>query len=166
MINQPKQTKSLDLDSVVHFNNFIFLVLAYCTKTVALKNIKCDKVTDFEYLNFVFYGNLIVYGILITVTLLNKLGLLEMCSRKLGPVFVTLNTFGFVGAVFVFDLLSMIYGIYEYLQIRENMCGEIELFTMCCGIIFLVWMAIFLFSVCSFCLRRRASHTTNYQGVF
>lgn len=69
-------------------------------------------VEDFDYLNFVLYGNLIVYGILITVSVLNCLGLLEVCSRKLGPVFVTINTFGFVGAVFVFDLLSMIYGIY------------------------------------------------------
>ena len=54
-------TKRLDMNQLVHLNNFIFLVFAICTERVHESGLLCkDKVGAKEFLYFILYGNLCV----------------------------------------------------------------------------------------------------------
>jgi hypothetical protein len=54
-------TKKLDTNSLVHLNNFIFLVFSLCTDWVYDHNDNCRDEKGEGYLYFVLYGNLIVF---------------------------------------------------------------------------------------------------------
>lgn len=55
-------TRRLDINSLVHLNNFIFLVFAFCTDKVYSDNFKCKDQDAEGFLYFILYGNLIVYN--------------------------------------------------------------------------------------------------------
>jgi hypothetical protein len=50
----------LDVNSLVHLNNFIFLVFAYCTDKVYDDNEECRDSKTEGFLYFILYGNLVV----------------------------------------------------------------------------------------------------------
>lgn len=53
-------TKRLDINSLVHLNNFIFLVFAICADKVVSDDFYCKDAAGIGFLNFILYGNLIV----------------------------------------------------------------------------------------------------------
>jgi hypothetical protein len=54
--------KRLDINSIVHLNNFIFLVFALCTDWVYNDNEYCEDPSTAMFLYFILYGNLILYN--------------------------------------------------------------------------------------------------------
>jgi hypothetical protein len=57
--------KRLDTKSLVHLNNFIFLVFSLCTDWVYDHDYECHDSSVEGLLYFVLYGNLIVYAMYI-----------------------------------------------------------------------------------------------------
>jgi hypothetical protein len=55
-----EMTKKLDMNSLVHFNNFIFLVFSLCTDQIYKENFKCNDKDAEGFLYFILYGNLVV----------------------------------------------------------------------------------------------------------
>lgn len=53
-------TKRLDINSLVHLNNFIFLVFAICADKVVTDDFYCNDAAGIGFLHFILYGNLIV----------------------------------------------------------------------------------------------------------
>lgn len=64
MLNSKKKGvevgKRPDINSLVHLNNFIFLIFALCTDWVYDQNATCEDDDTEKFLYFVLYGNLIV----------------------------------------------------------------------------------------------------------
>lgn len=61
MINQRRaldMRHRLDINALIHLNNFIFLVFAICTDRVYAQNLFCYDPHTERFLYFVLYGNL------------------------------------------------------------------------------------------------------------
>ena len=142
----------LDFNSIVHLNNFIFLVFSYCTHYIHDPT-ECpldQSQRDFMY--WLLYGNLIVYGIIFIFAILYNLEILDFFTKKCGAVCITLNALGFAGGVIIFDILSFFYAIKIYFFGKKSTCKEMELFTMVCAIIFLIWLVVGLMKLVIFLL--------------
>lgn len=98
----------MDLNGLVHLNNFIFLVFALCTDSVYDANNMCQDDHTANYLYFILYGNLIVYGLIFTCQTLYYLKLLDTFTKKIGAVVLTIGTYTFMVGVLLFDLISMV----------------------------------------------------------
>ena len=78
-----------DINSVVHLNNFVFLVFSYCTFKVYNTD-NCKDNTHDTFLKWIFYGNLSVYGIIFIISILYYINLLDKICNKCGAVCVTI----------------------------------------------------------------------------
>ncbi|CAD8187627.1 unnamed protein product [Paramecium pentaurelia] len=139
-----EMAQRLDINSLVHLNNFIFLVFSICADKIVTEDFQCNDPEGIGFLHFILYGNLIVYGIIFIIQFLSACNLLDTCTRKFGAVCITINTFVFFGGVIIFDVISMLYGIKQHFFTAKSKCREIELFTMCCAYIFVVWISVMI----------------------
>ena len=61
----------IDLKKLVRLNNFIFLMLAICTKRVYNED-QCSDENSEKFLNWILYGNSIIFAIILFFLLLSK----------------------------------------------------------------------------------------------
>jgi len=85
-----EQKISLDAQTIVKLNNFVFLMLAYCTKKVFDSDKECMDKKNIDFLYWMYYGNLIIILSLVIFMILYKFGLLDHLMKSCGAVCVTL----------------------------------------------------------------------------
>jgi hypothetical protein len=71
MLKEEKLTKEVTLRYILHLHNFIFLVFSYCTKVIHNES-NCSDPENEYFLDFIYYGNLILYGALILLMVYYK----------------------------------------------------------------------------------------------
>lgn len=139
------QNKYNNKNPAIHIYNLIFLVLSYCTKSIHEPEF-CEDLSHERFLDWIFYGNLIIYGVAFIFYLLLKIGLLDFCTERcFNAVCVALNTMGFFGGIIIYNIISMIYSLILYFGNDSSGCLELELFTMFSAYIILIFIVVNLF---------------------
>lgn len=129
----------LELNSVAHLNSFIFLVFSYCTKS-SYKNSGCKDEVYESFLDFMLYGNLILFSFISIVSILYTLKILDSLAERLNAVSVTLGAIGYTLAVMIYDFVAIIYSLKLHYFETGSECKELELFTKVCANIFILWL--------------------------
>lgn len=165
------QSKYNNKSPAIHIYNLIFLVLSYCTKSIHEPEICSDR-THEGFLDWIFYGNLIIYAIAFVFYLLLKVGLLDYCTEKcFNAVCVALNTMGFFGGIIVYNIISMVYSLILYFGSDSSECLELELFTMFSAYIILIFfianlfMFVYVTAVYYFSKKNHDIHREIYQEM-
>ena len=156
----------------MHLNNFVFLVFSYCTNFIYQLQIPVEGDGPHEaFLKWTLYGNIVIYSMLLVFSFLYHFSLLDCCAdfitRKCGgPVCITINTFGVIGGIYLFDFVTMVYAVYVYFFEKAASSPILQLFTMVCAHIFLVWLllsVLWLFKKLYY--SRYPPTTTDYYGI-
>ena len=145
------------MENLAHANGFVFLVFAYCTRKVYLGDQVCRDPENQEFLDWVFYGNLFIYSFLAIFVVLHIIGKLEKILTMCGAVCVTIQFFLLYIGVYLFNFLTMIYGIWRYFFNEPSPCKELLLFNMVLSYIFAVWFGFLCYTAALF--------ISNYYGL-
>lgn len=145
MNNANQNSKYTNKNPAIHIYNLIFLVLSYCTSRIHDSE-TCRDDTHENFLNWILFGNLIIYGVASIFYILLKIGLLDFCTEKcFNAVCVALNTMGFFGGIIIYNIISMVYSLVLYFGMESSECLELELFTMFSAYIILIFIIVNLF---------------------
>ena len=145
MINNTYQRNYNNKNPAIHIYNLIFLVLSYSTASIHYSQ-ECSDSSHENFLYWILYGNIIIYGVAFIFYIMLKIGLLDFCTEKcFNAVCVALNTMGFFGGIIIYNMISMIYSLILYFGTNSSECLELELFTMFSAYIILIFFIVNLF---------------------
>lgn len=158
MLNFLNQAKINNKSPALHIYNLIFLVLSYCTYKIHDPVICPDRPHE-RFLNWILYGNIIIYGIAFIFYVLFKIGLLDFCTEKcFNAVCVALNTIGFFGGIIIYNMVSMVYSLILYFGVKSSECMELELFTKFSAYVIIIFFSVNLLILIYVWLSNRISN--------
>lgn len=142
MINLFNQAKLNNKNLAMHIYNMVFFVMSYCTYKTHDSTI-CSDPSHENFLAWILYGNLIIYGIALIFLALLKTGLLDVCTEKcFNAVCVAINTMGFFGGMVIYNMISMIYSLILYFGSLSSKCLELELFTKFSAYVIVIFFCV------------------------
>lgn len=138
-------------------NNLGVLILAYVVYSTNLRT-NCQDPDHMDFLFFILYGSMVVYGFTLLFTILYYLGVIDSCISRLticGEVCITINALGIFVFGSFYHLIAMCYGVYQLLWETPSVCVELEIFREVNGLIYSVWLVVTVFYVlCLYCRSR------------
>jgi hypothetical protein len=149
-------------------NNLGVLILAYVIFSVNQQT-GCTDPGHTDFLYFILYGSLVVYGFTLILSVLYYFGVIDSCISRLticGEVCITVQALGIFIFGLIYHFVAMCYGVYQLVFVGESKCIELEIFRRVNGLIYSVWLVMTIFyGVCIYCSRVRIPETTHLLDV-
>ena len=148
----------------LHIHHLVFLIFSACTYKLHRLTL-CPDPSNESFLIWTLVGNLVIFGLIFFFSILLKTGILDYISEKLfSAVCLTLLTLLFVGGIFLYNVVSMVYALIMYFSYDVSPCKDIQLFITFSAHIFLIIDAILLSSMFYWCFRKK-EQDNEYTGM-